>query len=299
LVLEEEQEEQKVCAELTLKLKPFVQALLANAGLIGELDLLIQKAALAAEYHAAKPLINKESASFAEMLNPYIAFLLQKKGKKFTPITIELCKGATVITGANMGGKSVALATAALNITLLHYGFYPFASGSASPLFNFLHLLSGNLESQEHGLSSFGGEVIKFNEIAADIEKGFACVFIDEFAHGTNPAEGAAIAQGITEYLNASGAISLLTTHYDKVAEQASAHYRIAGLKQHDLGKIMQEIDLLKNGEKVHHIARYMDYNLLPSGSKEKPPHEALNVCNLLGMPSKVIAGIKKYYKTI
>jgi dsDNA-specific endonuclease/ATPase MutS2 len=296
LATEEEEEEQNVRAELSLKLKPFVLPLLANTNAIGELDMLIQKAALAHKYHAAKPLLGGETVSFTGMQNPQIAALLDEQEKEFTAITIELCKGATVITGANMGGKSVALITAALNIALIHYGFYPFASKAVSPLFDSLHIISGNLESKEHGLSSFGGEVISLGKIAADIEKGFACVLIDEFAHGTNPEEGAAIAQGITEYLNESDSISLLTTHYDKVAEHANAHYQIVGLKQLDLEQLKKETDSLENIDKVHRITRYMNYNLVLADNKQKPPHEALNVCYLLGMPSNIIDKIIKNY---
>jgi len=58
-----------------------------------------------------------------DMINPQIADVLEEKGKRFTPVSIALEKGATVITGANMGGKSVALKTIALNILLTQCGF--------------------------------------------------------------------------------------------------------------------------------------------------------------------------------
>ena len=296
LVLEEQQEEQKIIRELSCKLEQYAVKMLNNADAIGELDLIIQKASLAQKYGADKPVICKNIVSFVDMLNPQVASQLQKQGKTFTPITIELGKGATLITGANMGGKSVTLATAALNIALIHYAFYPFAAKSSSPLFDFIHLLSGDLESKEHGLSSFGGQIIKFKEIIQDITKGLGCVLIDEFAHSTNPDEGAAIVQGITEYLNDSDSFSLLSTHYDKVAERVNVHYQIAGLKQLNFEKLKQETDSLDNNDKLQHINQYMDYNLVVTDKKQKPPQEALNICRLLGMPSNVIDNIKKYY---
>ncbi|MDR0499054.1 MAG: hypothetical protein LBH03_04885 [Holophagales bacterium] len=299
LALEEEQEEQKVLAALTRKLEPFVLPLLANTDTIAELDLVIQKAIVAKKYHACKPLIGGNSVSFVDMLNPEIAAQLNKQDKKFTAIDIELCKGATVITGANMGGKSVALATIALNVALIHYGFYPFAAMAVSPLFDFLYVVSGNMESREHGLSSFGGELVSFNKIVSDINKGFACVFIDEFAHGTNPVEGTAIAQGVTEYLNEKNAITLLTTHYDKVAEYANAHYQIMGLKQLDLEKIKNETEPLAHNDRVCRIAACMNYNLVPADKKQEPPREALNVCYLLGIPAEITARIERNYQEL
>lgn len=45
------------------------------------------------------------------------------KRKTYTPIGIELGEGVTIITGANMGGKSVALKTITENLLLFHMGF--------------------------------------------------------------------------------------------------------------------------------------------------------------------------------
>ena len=293
LALQEEKEEQLVREELTRKLKPFAKAMINNAENIGELDLLIQKAAIAHKYGGVKPVISSSHIYFTNMRHPHIAAILNKENKPFTPITIRLNKGAAVITGANMGGKSVALTTTALNITLIHYGIYPFAEAAATPLFDYMHIICGSLESIEHGLSRFGGQVIRFNEIVQDINKGFTCVFIDEFAHGTNPREGASIAAAITEYLNESNAISLLTTHYDKVAEYANAHYQMIGLKQLDADKLQKEAEALPNRDKVSYIAHYMNYNLVLVENKQKPPRDALKICHLLGMPAEILAKIK------
>ena len=65
---------------------------------------------------------------------------------------------------------------------------------------------------------------------------------LDEFARGTNPDEGALIVQAVTRYLNDVNAISLLTTHYDKVAEFARTHYQIIGLRDIDPEAIRREL---------------------------------------------------------
>lgn len=61
------------------------------------------------------------------MINPQTADALHSSGRKFTPVSIELLSGSTVITGANMGGKSVAVKTLALNVLLALCGFPVFA----------------------------------------------------------------------------------------------------------------------------------------------------------------------------
>ena len=56
------------------------------------------------------------------MINPELCDLLQEQGRAFVPVSISLDWGAAVITGANMGGKSVAMKTVALNVLLLQAG---------------------------------------------------------------------------------------------------------------------------------------------------------------------------------
>ena len=76
------------------------------------------------------------------------------------------------------------------------------------------------------------------------MEKGYSLFLLDEFARGTNPDEGAVIVQAVTRYLNGVNAISLLTTHYDKVAEYARLHYQIIGLRDVDTEKIRRELSV-------------------------------------------------------
>ena len=70
------------------------------------------------------------------MINPEIVDLLEKQNRKFVPVSITLDQGATVITGANMGGKSVSMKTVALNALLLQSGFLVCAKSAKMPLFH-------------------------------------------------------------------------------------------------------------------------------------------------------------------
>ena len=231
VAVEEEHEERKVRIMLSEQLRPFIPAMLHNMDAIAQIDLSVQKAALARRYGAVLPVITENQVDFAEMTNPQIADSLKKRGNSFTPISLALCEGATVITGANMGGKSVAMKTVALNILLVHCGFFPFAKEAACPIFDSMHIISEDLENTDRGLSSFGGEIVRFNEVLSHLDEGFAFIMLDEFARGTNPDEGAAIVQAVTAYLNKKHAVTLLATHYDNVSDQANAHYQVIGLK--------------------------------------------------------------------
>lgn len=265
---------------------------------IGDIDLTVEKARLARRCGGVMPSFTESSLAMTDMVNPKIADLLKDQKKSFTPVSIALSRGATVITGANMGGKSVALKSVALNIVLAHCGFFPFAKSASLPLFDSMYIVSEDLESVDRGLSSFGGEIVRFNEVMRRIENEFAFLLLDEFARGTNPDEGAAIVQSVTQYLNRCNAVSVLATHYDGVVQYASAHYQVIGLKELDVEQLARELAGLSGDVGVTLIGRHMNYGLYRVEGKEDCPRDALNICRLLGMKNEIVELIKNKVDT-
>ena len=292
----EEVEEARIRGELSLALQPYIPQILANMQAIADLDVTVEKARLARRYGGTMPTITADTLAMENMVNPRIVDLLAEKKKTFTPISISLDRGATVITGANMGGKSVALKTVALNILLIQCGFFPFASAASAPLFDSLHILSEDLENVDRGLSSFGGEMVRFNQVIRQLPQGFPFLLLDEFARGTNPDEGAAIVQAVTEYLNKCNAITVLATHYDNVASFANAHYQVIGLKKLDVDQLQREISHLDGDAGVQRISQYMNYGLYRVEGKQDCPRDALNICRLLGMDREILQMVEKNY---
>ena len=290
---EEELEEMRIRKELSFALRPYLVAMEHNMETIGEIDLTVEKARLARRYGGVMPTFTESSLDMTDMVNPKIADLLKEQKKSFTPVSIALERGATVITGANMGGKSVALKSVALNVLLAHCGFFPFAKSAALPLFDSMYIVSEDLESVDRGLSSFGGEIVRFNEVMRRIENEFSFLLLDEFARGTNPDEGAAIVQSVTQYLQKKNAISVFATHYDGVVQYASAHYQVIGLKELDVEQLSRELAGLSGDVGVTLIGRHMNYGLYRVEGKEDCPRDALNICRLLGMNSEIVELIK------
>ena len=162
------------------------------------------------------------------------------------------------------------------------------------PLFDGMHIISEDLESVDRGLSSFGGEMVRFQRMSQQLNCGFHFVLLDEFARGTNPHEGAAIVRAVTEYLNRQNAISVLATHYDHVADAATAHYQVAGLKDLDWDALGQEIRHLPGEDGAARIVRYMNYGLYPVHDQLDCPRDALHICRLLGMPAEIVESAEK-----
>ena len=77
--------------------------------------------------------------------------------------------------------------------------------------------------------------------------------------------------QAVTKYLNEVNAISLLTTHYDKVAENARLHYQIIGLRDVDPEQIRQEL-AATGDDGIQVIARHMNYGLYRGGGEVRLP---------------------------
>lgn len=292
----EETEEARIRGELSLALRPYIPQILTNMQAIADLDLTVEKARLARRYGGTMPKLTNHQLSMENMVNPRILDLLAEKKQSFTPISITLDRGATVITGANMGGKSVALKTVALNILLIQCGFFPFATAAMSPLFDSIHILSEDLENVDRGLSSFGGEMVRFNQVIRQLPQGFPFLLLDEFARGTNPDEGAAIVQAVTEYLNQRNAITVLATHYDNVATYANAHYQVIGLKKLDVAQLQKEICHLDGDAGVQRISQHMNYGLYRVEGKQDCPRDALNICRLLGMDREILQMVEKNY---
>ena len=292
---DEEDEERRVRADMCAALNPYVDDLLSDAETLGRLDFLIQKALFAVKYGGVRPTITETALVLEEMRNPELSDILKDKGRAFVPVSIALDRGATVITGANMGGKSVAMKTVALNVLLFHAGFLVCAKRASMPLFCSVLMLFDETQSMRSGLSGFGSEIVAFEKALATVEQGYSLFLLDEFARGTNPDEGAAIVTAVTQYLNGVNAISVLSTHYDQVAAAANAHYQIIGLRDVDPDAIRAAVSPDADGIAV--IARHMNYGLYRVEGKADCPKDALNICRMLSLKPEILELIERNYR--
>lgn len=297
IVIEEEAEELEIRKELSRKIAIFADNIEENLWSIGYFDLLMAKGNLAEKYQCKKPIItNNMHIELVNVINPEIDAILKKGGKHFSPVSIELNSGTTVITGANMGGKSVALKTIVLNLFLGQLGFFVFGEFAAFPILDFLHFISDDMQSVSKGLSTFGAEIIKLKEVVECTKRGNGFIALDEFARGTNPKEGYYLVKSLANYLQDFKTISLISTHYDGVVDDSMIHYQVAGLKNMNLDQLRYKIDLNKT-HSVEIIQEHMEYKLERVSNKNQVPKDALNIAMLLGLDEKIINIAKTYYE--
>ena len=290
ITAKEEKEERRIREELSIKLRPYFDTVINNINTVARFDLLIEKHRVSKLYPSCLPQITKDTLILKDTTNPYICDILESKGLKFTPVSIEMGLGTTVLTGANMGGKSVTLKTVALNTYLALCGFFVYAVSASIPAFDEIIMISEESQSVAKGLSSFGAQIVELKNLLNEIENKFVFAILDEFARGTNPKEGESLVRGLVSLLNTKKTVSLLVTHFDHVAELSKSHYQVKGLQGVSEDKISSSL-LTKSDDdaKITAISQFMNYGIFKVDKDAKPPKEALMICRLLGLQNELL----------
>lgn len=295
LLIEEEEAEYKVRAWLTVQLGKHLKMLRANCAHIGQVDLLIAKGQFAVAFHCVRPIFITDDnyddrLSIVGGRHLKVAYSLDRVGKSFTPVDINIHKTVTLITGANMGGKTVSLRMIGQVIAMAHYGFFvPCKQATLYPL-DYLFISVGDSQSIDMGLSTFGAEIVEIGEVIRRFsERGL--ILIDELARGTNPKEGYAISKALIEYLGSGKSKTLITTHYDGLTQGRDlSHYQVNGLKDVDFEGIRTE--LKEKGIGLLH--EYMDYRLTEVSGDKEIPKEAIRISEMMGLAQTIIERAKE-----
>jgi DNA mismatch repair protein MutS2 len=131
-----------------------------------------------------------------------------------------------VLSGPNAGGKTVALKAVALCALFVRAGLHvPAAAGARVDLVDEVLADIGDAQDLEAHLSTFSAHVAN---LAGIVERASSrsLVVLDEIGVGTDPSEGAALAQAVLEALADAGARVVTTTHYNLLKEIAAVDPR-------------------------------------------------------------------------
>lgn len=273
--------------DLSKKLKIYVDDLVHNTNTIGYMDYLLAKAKLFHKTGAIRPRICTEKSSILELgkvYNPYYSSILEKKGKHMTRLDIKLQKGLTLLTGANMGGKSICMKTVTLNVLLANLGMYIYAENADIPVVDFIYMISDDLQNVESGLSTFGAEIIYLKKIISASKHKDGLIVLDELARGTNPHEGKILLQSVIDFFKNQNSYTFISTHFDGISRNEIRHLQVVGISKINFEKLTQLIELNKN-KALDIIQEYMDYSVEET-CDEEVPQNALQIAKLLGLDS-------------
>lgn len=213
----------RILRALTELVQGEAEALEETVESLTQLDFALAKGKLSAAMDCGRPLMNPSG----------ILRLLQAKHPlipgKVVPITVSLGDDfdAMIVTGPNTGGKTVILKTVGLLTLMAQAGLHvPAENGTELSVFQNVFADIGDEQSIEQSLSTFSSHMNNIIGIAQKADWQ-SLVLLDELGAGTDPAEGAALAMSIIDYLLKRGSKIIATTHYSELKSFAYNHDRV------------------------------------------------------------------------
>jgi len=245
LIGEEADEVEAILRGLTGIVYESRQVLIRNQEVLVELDELHSKARFAVEYSCTTPVHADDGRLVLRgARHPLLERLLRKRadGGGVVPLDLDCSSKlrAVVISGPNAGGKTVALKTIGLVVLMDRIGLtVPCRNDSIIPDFSGVLVDIGDDQSIEESLSTFSSKVERLKRIMQSLDER-SLVLIDELGGGTDPEEGAALAEAFLEEVAPRVSKVFVSTHLSalkawahgaEIAENATMEFDADGLR--------------------------------------------------------------------
>lgn len=217
-VMEEEQEVLRIYRELSGLVRQNSNTLMDACDRVSHIEFVYGKANLALAMKAVPAVLSgAREVNLIHARHPLIPANVVVP----TTITLGTSYRILLITGSNTGGKTVALKTLGLLSLMNQAGLcIPAEAGSVLPIFNTIYADIGDEQSIEASLSTFSAHMTQVVSILKAVGSK-DLVLLDELGSGTDPEEGSALAMAILEYFRKSGALLMVSTHYNELKRYA------------------------------------------------------------------------------
>jgi DNA mismatch repair protein MutS2 len=272
------EEERRILRELAAQVTASAPELERLGDALVHLDTLRARALWALAHDGIALAPEGERMRLRRARHPLLALQSRSGGAEVVPLDLDLgtpdgegeARGRVLlVSGPNMGGKTVLLKTVGL-LTVCAQAAFPVtaAEGSAMPEVDEVLVDLGDEQSIEQGLSTFAAH-LKVLARMAESAGPRTLVLADELGAGTDPEEGAALAQALIEHLAAARAWVVVTTH-------------LGSLK-----RMSAELEGVVNGSLEFDVATLSPcYRFLPGVPGAS---HALSVAERLGFPERLL----------
>jgi DNA mismatch repair protein MutS2 len=245
---EEKEEEYRILEALSEKIRAELPSLWSDLDLLGELDLLYAMTRLTLLLKGTRPELNRDGRiNMKEARSPLLSL---QKGVRVVPIDLRMGESirTLIISGANAGGKTVAMKTLGLLTLMVQSGLpIPVAEGSEVAIFDDVFSVIGDEQSIEENLSTFSAHLLHVNEILERAGLG-SLVLLDELGVGTNVSEGSALAMGFLDLFREKGAWTVVTTHFDSLKAYGYFHPNVENVAVRFDEETLEPLYLLSYG---------------------------------------------------
>lgn len=239
LYVDERREIRRLLDDLSIRISSKHAEIASSMRTVGQVDLLSAKAQYAYQFDMTCPTITEQGLlQFTKARHPLLIdqqWRQEREGieaeNRLAVIPIDVRLGSDfdllIITGSNTGGKTVAMKTVSLLVTMAQSGMHiPAQRGATMPVFRDVFFDIGDEQSLEQSLSTFGAHIKRIRYILRKADRA-SLVLLDELGAGTDPDEGGAIGQAILDELLHIGCVAMATTHLSVLKAYAMTHDRV------------------------------------------------------------------------
>ncbi len=275
--------------QLRVTLAQHLEAFKQFARIISELDVYEALALCALKGNYTKPTVDNSAELYYENgRHPLVESVLP--AGQFVPNGIQIGtpdNQIMIITGPNMGGKSVFLKQTAIIVILAQMGSFVPAQNAHIGLVDRIMTRIGAHDALSRGNSTFMVEMNETAHILASMTPR-SLILLDEVGRGTSTFDGISIAWAIVEYLYKpkGGAKVIFATHYFELIDLENKYTRVKNF----------HVEAQEYKDEQGHSKLAFLYQIKPGAADQS---YGIHVAELAGLPAACTLRARKVLKDL